>query len=202
MKQLTDTVYLTAMTRDDIITLPNRHLRQRSAKVGLITEDIKRLVSDMEAATLDWEDSRDHEVGVALAAVQVDRPLRVVVIRSNFDDKSDRTFLALVNPEITKREGEIEEDYEGCLSVTDIYGKVPRHNKVRVKALSLDGRPVRLTAEGFLARVIQHEIDHTNGVVFIDHIKDNPEAFYTLTPAGTLEKLDYGKAIQSSRILW
>jgi peptide deformylase len=190
------------MTKDDIITLPNSHLRKRSKKVGLITPEIKQLIADMEAATLDWEDNREHEVGVALAAVQVDQMLRLVVIRSNFDDKADRTFQVFINPEITKYEGELQEDYEGCLSVTDIYGKVPRYSKVRVKALNEHGKPVRVTAEGFLARVFQHEIDHTKGVMFIDHIKDNSEAFYHLGEDGHLEELDYEKDVKENSILW
>jgi peptide deformylase len=190
------------MNKDSIITLPHEHLRQRSKKVGLITPEIKQLVADMQAATLDWEDSRNHEVGVALAAVQVDQLVRVIVVRNNFDDKEDRTFQAFINPEITKYEGVIEEDFEGCLSVKDIYGKVPRHSKVRVKAIDLDGKPLRLTAEGFLARVFQHEIDHTKGIVFVDLIKDNTEAFYRLGEDGHLTPLDYAKDIRDSRILW
>jgi peptide deformylase len=181
-------------SRNDIITLPNAHLRQRSQKVGLITDDTIKLVNDMEAATLDWEDSREHEVGVALAAIQIDIAMRVVVIRHNFDDKSDRTFLALINPEIVKYEGEIEEDFEGCLSVSDLYGKVKRHNKVRVKALNLQGKEIRITAEGFLARVMQHEIDHTNGRLFVDHLKDQKDAFYHLEVDGKLKPVEYQKA--------
>jgi peptide deformylase len=177
------------MTKDDIITLPNEHLRQRSKKVGFIADEVKQLVADMQAATLDWEDSRAHEAGVALAAIQVDRPYRIVIVRSDFDDKTDRTFQVLINPEITKYEGKIEEDFEGCLSVKDIYGRVPRYQKVKIKALDLSGRPVRVTAEGFLARVFQHEIDHTNGIVFVDHIKDRPEAFFRLNEDGNLDEL-------------
>src|SRR3982751_2663099 len=128
------------MTKDDIIALPNPHLRERSKKVGLVTPEIKQLVEDMQAATIDWENSREHEVGVALAAIQVDTLLRVVVVRNNFDDKNDHTFTIFINPIITKYEGKIEEDYEGCLSVPDIYGKVPRYSKVRVRALDVSGR--------------------------------------------------------------
>ncbi len=181
-------------SRKDIITLPNPHLRARSKKVGVVSDEIKKLIADMEAATLDWEDHREHEVGVALAAVQVDQLYRVVVVRNNFDDKKDRRFLTLINPEITKYEGEEEEDFEGCLSVTDIYGKVKRHNKVRVKALNGNGKEVRITAEGFLARVLQHEIDHTNGTLFIDHIKGNKEAFFKLELDGKLTPIEYEKA--------
>lgn len=190
------------ITRKDIITLPNSHLRQRSQKVGLITDDIRQLIADMEAATLDWEDSRKHEVGVALAAIQIDKSLRVIVVRDDFNDKTNRKFQAFINPKITKFEGDIIEDYEGCLSVSDIYGKVKRHNKVRVSALDQNGKPVRITAEGFLARVFQHEIDHTNGITFIDHIKDQPHAFFKLTDDGQLEALDYDKDIKDNPILW
>lgn len=190
------------MTKDDIITLPKSALRERSQKVGLIDENIQKLISDMVDATLDWEASRPHEVGVALAAIQVNVPLRVVVVRNDFDNKEDNTFNVLINPIITKYEGELVEDYEGCLSIKDVYGKIKRHSRVKVKALTVEGKEVRLTAEGFLARVLQHEIDHTNGIVFIDHIKDQPESFYRLSGEGGLEKLDYDTEIRDSSILW
>ncbi len=190
------------MTRKNIIALPNPHLRQRSKKVGIVDETIKKLIKDMQAATLDWEDSREHEVGVALAAIQVDVSLRVVVIRNNFDNKDDRTFTVFINPVITKYEGAIEEDFEGCLSVPDVYGKVPRHTKVRIKAQDLHGKEFRVTAEGFLARIFQHEIDHTNGIVYIDHIRDKHDAFYRLQEDGHLVGLDYEKEIRHNRILW
>ena len=190
------------MNKDDIITLPNKHLRQRSIKVGLIDAQVKQLVKDMEAATVSWEQSRSHEVGVALAAVQVDKLYRVVVIRNDFDNKDDHSFTAFINPVITKYEGDVVEDYEGCLSIKDIYGKVPRYSKVRVRALGINGKEIRVKAEGFLARIFQHEIDHTNGIVFIDHIKDNSEAFFRLGKDGGLEQLDYDKEIKNSSILW
>jgi peptide deformylase len=190
------------MNKNDIISLPNEHLRTRSKKVGIITDDIKAFLEDMKKATLDWEDSRKHEVGVALAAIQVDRPLRIVVIRNDFDNKDDRTFSTFINPEITKYEGVIEQDFEGCLSVPDVYGKVPRHTKVRVRAQDENGRYFRVTAEGFLARVFQHEIDHTHGMVFIDRIKDDPEAFFRIREDGHLEKIDYEKDVRDNRILW
>lgn len=190
------------MTKDDIITLPNPHLRERSKKVGIIDETILKLIDEMVAATLDWEASRAHEVGVALAAVQVDQLMRVVVIRNDFDNKEDNTFSVLINPVITKYEGALLEDYEGCLSIKNIYGKVARHEKVRVKAIDIEGKEIRVTAEGFLARVLQHEIDHTNGVVFIDHIHDNPQAFYNLNNEGALVKLDYDTDIKNNSLLW
>jgi peptide deformylase len=189
-------------TKDDIITLPNDHLRQRSQKVGLITEQIKKLAADMEAAVHDWDASRPHEVTVALAAIQIDRPLRVVIVRDDFDAKVPARYSTLINPEITKYEGQIESDFEGCLSIKSVYGKVPRYSKVRVRALDINGKEIRYMAEGFLARVLQHEIDHTNGIVFVDHIKKDEAAFFELDKDGKLEPLDYDKDIKNSHILW
>lgn len=185
-----------------LITLPNPHLRQRSKKVGFVGDEVKELIDTMIQATLDWEDGREHEVGVALAAVQIDVLQRVVIIRNDFDNKADRSFQVFINPEITKYEGELLEDYEGCLSIRNVYGRVARHSKVRVKALAMDGKELRVTAEGFLARVFQHEIDHTNGVVFIDHIKDDPTAFYTLENNGKLTPKHYDTEIKNNAGLW
>lgn len=190
------------MTKEDIITLPNPHLRQKSERIHVINQEVLDQVAKMTDAALDWEKSRPHEVSAALAAVQVDILKRLVIIRNDFDDKTNDEFIALINPEIVKYEGEIVEDFEGCLSVNHIYGKVPRYSKVRVKALALNGQEIKLKAEGFLARVLQHEIDHTNGIVFIDHIKDNPTAFYKLNKNGELMSINYEKEIHENSILW
>lgn len=190
------------MTKDDIISLPHPALRTKSKRVGIVTDEIKQLVQDMESATIDWEISREHEVGVALAAVQINKLYRVVVVRNDYNDKTNHEFTVLINPEIVKYEGGQVEDYEGCLSVKNLYGKVRRYDKVRVKALDLAGKPLRLTAEGFLARIMQHEIDHTNGIVFIDHIKDDKNAFFQLTTSGEIEQLNYAKDIQHNADLW
>ncbi len=190
------------MTKDDIITLPNPHLREKSTKVHVVTPETLDLIKQMTEAALDWEASRPHEISAALAAVQIDRLERVVIIRSDFENKENPEFTALINPEIVKTEGTQISDYEGCLSVSKIYGKVPRWTRVRIKALNVDGNEVRLKADGFLARVLQHEIDHTKGICFIDHIKDNPEAFYTLDESGDLKPLDYDEHIRDNHDLW
>lgn len=179
--------------KDLLITLPNKNLREKSNKVGLITKELHAVIKDMEAATLEWEASREHELGVALAAVQINQPVKIIIIRNDFDNKNDKTFSVFINPKVVKLEGEVQEDFEGCLSVTDLYGKVPRYSKVRVSAHDENGRKVRIKAEGFLARVFQHEIDHINGIMFVDHIKDDKDSFYKLTKAGKLEKLPYEK---------
>ncbi|HEX3081818.1 MAG TPA: peptide deformylase, partial [Candidatus Saccharimonadia bacterium] len=138
------------MTSKDIITIPNPLLRERSKRIGHIDAEIEQLAADMIHATLDWEAGRDHEFGAALAAVQVARPYRLVVVRDDFDDKTNQSFSVFINPEIVKAEGEPTEELEGCLSVADIYGSVARYPKVKIKALNLEGRPVRVTATGFL----------------------------------------------------
>jgi peptide deformylase len=190
------------MSKSNIIVLPHADLRKRSQKVGIVTDAVRATAEAMENATIDWDQSRSHEVGVALAAVQIDALLRIIVVRNNFDNKDDHSFTVFINPEITKYEGTIEEDFEGCLSVKDIYGKLPRYTKVRVKALDLGGREFRVTAGGFLARIFQHEIDHLNGTLFIDHIQDNEDAFYKLMPDGNLQQLDYEKDVKHNSILW
>ena len=188
-------------TKEDIIALPHPSLRTRSTRVGLVDDSIKDLIKRMEDATLDWEASRKHEVGVALAAVQINELKRVVILRNNHDDRNDKTCTVLINPEIVKYEGAIIKDHEGCLSIKNLYGYVPRHDKVKVKALDENGHEIRITAEGFLARTLQHEIDHTNGIVYIDHIKDDPEAFFNLDDQGHLIPVDYNEVSKSS-ILW
>jgi peptide deformylase len=190
------------MKKEDIIALPNPHLRQKSKKVGLVTEEIRQIVKDMKAATISWDESRQHEVGVALAAVQIDKLYKIIVVRNNYDDKEDHTFTAFINPVITKFEGNVVEDYEGCLSVPNIYGKLKRYDKVKVKALGVDGKEFRITVDGFLARIFQHEIDHCNGIVFFDHIKDQKEDFFQLTEEGKLEPIDYDEEIKDNSILW
>ncbi|MEI6053748.1 MAG: peptide deformylase [Candidatus Saccharibacteria bacterium] len=190
------------MKKENIITLPNSTLRKKSDKVGFVTPEIKKLVDDMVSVAIDWEDSRPHEISAALAAVQINCPEKVIIVRDEFEDKSIRDFTALINPKIVKFEGKIELDYEGCLSVPGIYGLVPRYEKVRVKAMDVNGNEIKFKATGFLARIIQHETDHTNGIVFIDHIRDKKDAFFELDEKGDLQPLDYEENIKNNNILW
>ena len=185
-----------------IITLPDNRLREKSKKVHVVDDRVKKIIENLTNVALEWEDSRPHEISAAISAVQIGEMERIIIVRSDFDDKNVRDFTALINPEIVKLEGDIEKDYEGCLSVPDIYGLVPRHSKIRVKALDIDGNEVRFKASGFLARIIQHEIDHINGIVFIDHIKNDRDSFFILDKKGELEPVDYDKTIKNNHILW
>ena len=186
-----------AYTRKNIITLPNKSLRERSARVHVITDETLELIDDMLAATLDWEASRPYEIAVALAAVQIDRLERVVIIREDFDNKENQNFIVLINPEIVKKEGKLITDQEGCLSVKDIYGLVPRYEKVRVKAIDINGNEVRIKSPNpFVSRILQHEIDHCNGKCFVDHITHEKTSFSILTKNGDLEPIEYEKVVK------
>ena len=190
-----------SFTHKNIITLPNDHLRQRSRRITQIDADTHQIISDMIAATLDWEAHRPNEVAVALAAVQIDKPVRIVIIRADFDNKENKNFQVLINPEITKYEGEIITDYEGCLSVKDVYGKVPRYSKIRGRAIDINGNRIKIkSTDPFLSRVLQHEVDHTNGICFVDHIAHNQDAFSVLTKSGDLVACPYSKVVNSGII--
>ncbi len=190
-----------SFTHKNIITLPNDHLRQRSRRITQIDADTHQIISDMIAATLDWEAHRPNEVAVALAAIQIDKPVRIVIIRADFDNKENKNFQVLINPEITKYEGEIITDYEGCLSVKDVYGKVPRYSKIRGRAIDINGNRIKIkSTDPFLSRVLQHEVDHTNGICFVDHIAHNQDAFSVLTKSGDLVACPYSKVINSGII--
>lgn len=175
-------------TRKDIIVIPDERLRQKSRRVGFVDDSVIQLAQDMVAASLDWEAHRDHETCAALAAVQIGVLERVVIVRDNMEDLNDKSFSVFINPEIVKYVGEPEEKWEGCLSVDSIYGHVPRYPKVKVKATNLDGKEVRLTATDFLAQVFQHEIDHTNGIVFVDRVED-PTKLRKIAENGDFVKL-------------
>jgi peptide deformylase len=185
-------------TRKNIIILPNSRLRERSQKVRAITDDTLQLIDDMLAATLDWEESRPHEVAVALAAVQIDRLERVVIVREDFENKENKNFVVLINPEVVKKEGEITYMQEGCLSVENVYCNIPRHSKIRIKATDLSGREVRFRSnDSFMSHLLQHEIDHTNGICIVDHVARQKDAFSILTDKGDLEPYPYEEVVKS-----
>ena len=112
------------------------------------------------------------------------------------------TFTALVNPEVIRADGKVTKSQEGCLSVPSIYGMVPRASKVRVKAKLEDGTEVRIKATNELARTLLHEIDHLDGVLFIDHIKRAKDAFYEMNDKGDLIPVDYEEKIASNKELF
>lgn len=185
-----------------IITTPDPRLREKSAKVGVIDDEILEIISNMRKLSLDWEKDHPYELSAAMAAPQMGENKRIIIVRDDMEDKANATFTALINPEIIKADGKVISDFEGCLSVPSIYGKVPRYSKVRVKAKLEDGTEVRVKATDELARILQHEIDHLDGVLFIDHIKDDPNAFYKMDDKGDLVPIDYEKEVRDNAKLW
>ena len=146
---------------------PEPILRKKSEEVGEITEEIKNLVFNM-AETL------KESGGMGLAAPQIGESKRIIIINSTKEiikeEKDEKGYEVFINPKITSKGGEIEVMEEGCLSFPGIYLNIKRQKTVEVSALDVNGNQVRLTAEGLLARIFQHEIDHLNGVLIIDRI--------------------------------
>jgi peptide deformylase len=150
------------MALRDIIIIPDKRLRAVSKPVAGIDGEIRSLVEDMF-------ETMYKAPGIGLAAIQIAVPARVVVmdLSKREETAEPRVF---INPEITWKSEETSHYEEGCLSIPDIHEDVERPARVKVRYLGLDGKPREDDAEGLFATCIQHEIDHLNGVLFIDHI--------------------------------
>ena len=185
-----------------IITTPDSRLREKSKKIRKIDDEILGVINDMRKLSLDWEADHPYELSAAMAAPQMGVLKRIIIMRDDMEDKKNASFTALIDPEVIRTEGKPKSDYEGCLSVPTIYGMVPRPTKVKVKAMLEDGTEVRIKATNELARTLLHEIDHLDGVLFIDHIKDKKDAFYEMNKKGDLVPVDYDEKIRDNRKLW
>ncbi len=186
----------------EIITTPDPRLREKSEKVGKITPEVLDIIEQMRKLSLDWEKEHPYELSAAMAAPQMGINKRIIIIRDDMEDKKKATFTALIDPVVLKTEGKTIKDYEGCLSVPSVYGMVPRASKVRVKAKLEDGTEVRIKATDELARTLLHEIDHLDGILFIDHIKNEKDAFYRMNDKGDLVPVDYDKEIKDNKELF
>ena len=143
----------------DILTFPDPRLRQKARPVEQVDDQIRRLVDDML-------ETMYAAPGIGLAATQVDVQRQVVVIDVS---EGHDTPLCFINPRLVAREGSEQMD-EGCLSVPGFFEAVTRAERVTVEALDRDGNPFTLEADGLLAVCIQHEMDHLEGILFIDHL--------------------------------
>src|SRR5215475_2210737 len=137
---------------------------QRVSPQMLATPPIQKLIDDMMETMVEY-------YGVGLAAPQVHESLSIAVIESH-GPRGDIPMTVLVNPEVTVIDEDFIEDWEGCLSIPDFRGRVPRWRKLRVDALDRNAKKQQITAEGFFARVIQHEFDHLMGKVYLDRMPD------------------------------
>jgi peptide deformylase len=156
------TPYIAAMALREIIILPDRRLRQVSAPAKANDPELRALVDDMF-------ETMYEAPGIGLAAIQVGVPKRVIVmdLAKKDDPKEPRV---IINPQVLWRSDEKTIYEEGCLSIPEFYEEVERPAQVRVKFLDLSGAELELEANGLLATCLQHEIDHLDGVLFIDHI--------------------------------
>ena len=145
-----------------IITLPDKRLRRVSEPVGKITADIKKLVEAMFESMYDAP-------GIGLAAVQLGELKRVVTMDLSKKEGPPNPQV-FINPEIVWKSEEQSTYEEGCLSIPEIHEDVERPARVKLKYLDIEGKQHEVNAEGLFATCIQHEVDHLNGVLFIDHI--------------------------------
>jgi peptide deformylase len=154
--------YLNAMAIRRILTVPDPVLKQRSQPVEAVDDGVRALMDDML-------ETMYAAPGIGLAAIQIGVPKRVIVmdLAREGEEPQPRYF---VNPEIVEANDELLPYEEGCLSVPDIYDEVERPSRVRIRYLNYRGEPVEEVAEGLYAVCIQHELDHLNGVLFIDHL--------------------------------
>jgi peptide deformylase len=150
------------MALRDILILPDKRLRLVSEPVKAVDDQLHVLIEDMFATMYDAP-------GIGLAAIQVGVPRRVVVMDLARKEEAQKP-LVLVNPEILSTSAEQTTYEEGCLSIPEIYEEVTRPSQVRVRFLDRHGKEQEIEADGLLATCLQHEIDHLNGVLFIDHI--------------------------------
>ena len=160
-----------------IVVYDDPVLRKKSRHVKRVSPAVQRLIDDLV-------ETMDAVNGIGLAAIQLGVPERVIAVQlpEPEDDEEDPDpnagkLFVVINPKLARRSRDTEEGIEGCLSVPGLVGEVPRHYAVTVKGMDSRGRPVRIKAQGLLARVFQHEIDHCDGLLFIDHIED-PEKLH------------------------
>ncbi|NLB71396.1 MAG: peptide deformylase [Chloroflexi bacterium] len=155
----------------DIVTFPDPSLRIKAKPVRKFDKELQTLIDDM------FETMR-NEPGVGLAAPQIGQSLQLAVIEyaeepENEDAPAPKPKrYVLVNPEIVQRSEDMVEAMEGCLSVPGLIGLVDRHEAITVKALTRHGKPQKIKVEGWMARIFQHEMDHLNGVLYIDRASE------------------------------
>ena len=150
------------MTTRPIIVIPDPILRQRSTPVERVDDDVRAFADDML-------ETMYAAPGIGLAAIQVGEPIRMLVLDVSKEDE-DKAPQVFINPEIVARSDETSTYEEGCLSIPDYYADVERPASITVAYLDRDGQRATLEAEGLLATCLQHEIDHLDGVLFVDHI--------------------------------
>ena len=158
------------MSELDIVIYPDPVLRKKLGDIDKIDDEIIKLASDMA-------DTMYEDRGVGLAANQVGSLKRMLVFDPD-PDPEVRNYSVLINPHLVEKEGEQLSKEEGCLSLPDIRADVKRYSKIKVEALNLEGEKIEVEAEELISIILQHEIDHLNGIVFIDRLSPLKKKFY------------------------
>lgn len=169
------------MALREVLQFPDPRLREKSKSIAEITDEIRELAADMLEVMYD-------EPGIGLAAPQVGECIRLIVVDTEWTEEgTERNPQVLVNPEIVARDGKITWT-EGCLSVPDFEADVERSERVTLRAVDLDGEEIVREAEGLTAVCYQHEIDHLDGILFIDHISRLKRNLYVQRRKKTLRR--------------
>ena len=171
----------------DVLRMGHPVLRERAKPVEQFgTPELRALLQDMQ-------DTMAHKNGAGLAAPQIGVSQRIVIFgvdhNPRYPDAEEVPFTVLVNPKITMLTREVEEDWEGCLSVPGMRGIVPRYTKLRYSGFDIEGNPIERVAEGFHARVVQHECDHLDGILY-------PQRMTDLSRFGFIEEMFPGEEIR------
>ncbi len=147
----------------NIVNIPDPVLRRKARKVTSFDKDFQKLVDNMI-------ETMRQAPGVGLAAPQVDQSIRLIVVEygDDEDESIPKKLFIVANPEIVKHSTEVVSGTEACLSVLGLMGEVERYQEIQVKGLNRHGQPIRIKADGWLARIFQHEIDHLDGILFTD----------------------------------
>jgi len=168
------------MTLLDIITYPDKRLRRKAAPVETVDDEVRQIIADMA-------ETMYAAPGLGLASVQVGIDKRIIIYDISGPEDNPKLEV-LINPEIVESEGTQLSESEGCLSVPDFRSDVKRFERVKVEALDRDGRPIEINTDGLHAIVLQHEIDHLDGVLFIDKISALKREMYKRKVKKALKK--------------
>jgi len=158
------------MSIQNIYKYPDPVLRKKTRKITTFDEDLEKLAKDMSETMYDAP-------GIGLAAPQIGQSIKLIVVDITVDESDEKKYMALVNPEIITNEGS-QLDEEGCLSVPELTANVKRYKKITVSYQDITGSTKELSTEDRFAVVLQHEIDHLNGILFLDHLSPLKRSLY------------------------
>jgi peptide deformylase len=168
------------MSIQRIYQYPEAVLRKETEKITTFDDDLFKIVENMA-------DTMYDAPGVGLAAPQIGKSIKLIVVDMSKDKEGEKKYMPLINPEIVAKEG-LQVDEEGCLSVPELIANVTRYSRITVSYQDLQGQPHELSTENRFAVILQHEIDHLNGILFLDHLSPLKRKLYKKKVKKWLEK--------------